>query len=452
MMKTDNPKVKQLFMIGQPSINEEWPDYISQFDFNNEDIPELLKVLSYDRPCEDDDTLEGWAPLHAWRVLGLLCAKEAIEPILERLASLTEDEWALDEFPTVFGLIGPTAIESLQCYWEATHEEEACYEMVADSLGKIAEFYPDARYQVIETFRKYLEKPIVSCIRLNGVLVDNIVALKAVELIDEVRQLFKLGCVDLTILGDIEEVEIELGLRETRKTPALKWTGEELFISEKLSDNKNLAQAEKWLKKYADVDSEAIDSLSELDGYFTAVACSPQIIHPSTVMPELWGGPDSIPVFDSHKESEKVVKSLFDHYNLLLDQLDSKTWQPIFKHYKNDKTVVSPLDWCYGFLRGYGLWGDVPNNISDTIVGNLAPILYCTRSESFPYNARIHIQQVKTFYQAIEQGVKNIYQLTEQHKAIEGNGLTYMRDTPKLGRNDPCSCGSGKKYKKCCGK
>jgi len=25
------------------------------------------------------------------------------------------------------------------------------------------------------------------------------------------------------------------------------------------------------------------------------------------------------------------------------------------------------------------------------------------------------------------------------------------RDSPKIGRNDPCSCGSGKKYKKCCG-
>jgi preprotein translocase subunit SecA len=23
---------------------------------------------------------------------------------------------------------------------------------------------------------------------------------------------------------------------------------------------------------------------------------------------------------------------------------------------------------------------------------------------------------------------------------------------PKVGRNDPCTCGSGKKYKKCCGK
>lgn len=27
-----------------------------------------------------------------------------------------------------------------------------------------------------------------------------------------------------------------------------------------------------------------------------------------------------------------------------------------------------------------------------------------------------------------------------------------VRETPKIGRNDPCPCGSGKKYKKCCGK
>jgi len=29
---------------------------------------------------------------------------------------------------------------------------------------------------------------------------------------------------------------------------------------------------------------------------------------------------------------------------------------------------------------------------------------------------------------------------------------TYRRDKPKVGRNDPCPCGSGKKYKKCCGR
>ena len=31
-------------------------------------------------------------------------------------------------------------------------------------------------------------------------------------------------------------------------------------------------------------------------------------------------------------------------------------------------------------------------------------------------------------------------------------GETIVRDSPKVGRNDPCPCGSGKKYKKCCGK
>jgi len=30
-------------------------------------------------------------------------------------------------------------------------------------------------------------------------------------------------------------------------------------------------------------------------------------------------------------------------------------------------------------------------------------------------------------------------------------GHTVVRAHPKVGRNDPCSCGSGKKYKKCCG-
>jgi uncharacterized protein YecA (UPF0149 family) len=30
--------------------------------------------------------------------------------------------------------------------------------------------------------------------------------------------------------------------------------------------------------------------------------------------------------------------------------------------------------------------------------------------------------------------------------------VPYRRDAPKLGRNDPCFCGSGRKYKKCHGK
>ncbi|MCX4026843.1 UPF0149 family protein [Endozoicomonas sp. SM1973] len=451
IFKTDNPKIKLLLTMGELEFGNEWPDYIAQYGFTAEDISELLCVFESQQLLEVNDGPEMWAQVHAWRVLGQLRAEEAIEPILKQLESLTEDDdLALDELSIVLGLIGPAALEPLQQYWNEVHEGELCYEVVADALAKIVEFNPDTLDQVIEIYRQYLQKPIVSFISLNGILIGNILDLKAVELVDEVHQLFQLGCVDLTILGDFEEVELELGLRDKRKTPPLMWNGEELFISERIESNKKLAEIEKWLKKYADGD--AIDSLSELDGFFTAIACSPKAILPSTMMPVLWGGHDSMPVFDSHKESEQVVKSLFDYYNKLIDNLESKRWQPIFKHYKNDTNIILVLDWCNGFLRGKRLWGNIPSNMADYVSGNLVPILYCMGSSNFPINARIKIEEVKHFHKAIEEGIKNVYQIMQQHRAVEGDGLTVARKEPKVGRNDPCPCGSGKKYKKCCGR
>jgi preprotein translocase subunit SecA len=40
--------------------------------------------------------------------------------------------------------------------------------------------------------------------------------------------------------------------------------------------------------------------------------------------------------------------------------------------------------------------------------------------------------------------------------ADEGGGSStkqpYKREQPKVGRNEPCPCGSGRKFKKCCGR
>ncbi len=42
---------------------------------------------------------------------------------------------------------------------------------------------------------------------------------------------------------------------------------------------------------------------------------------------------------------------------------------------------------------------------------------------------------------------QNAHRFQNQGPKVE----TYRRETPKIGRNEPCPCGSGKKYKKCCG-
>ena len=56
---------------------------------------------------------------------------------------------------------------------------------------------------------------------------------------------------------------------------------------------------------------------------------------------------------------------------------------------------------------------------------------------------------VKITGEGFENTVKD---LNGQAPRKTGGNVTVVNTTPKVGRNDPCPCGSGKKYKNCCGK
>lgn len=75
---------------------------------------------------------------------------------------------------------------------------------------------------------------------------------------------------------------------------------------------------------------------------------------------------------------------------------------------------------------------------------------------------RIEIDPEKLYYNMVEAKANWLYELPqwdnilpqdkrkELYKKQKASG-TIVKG-PKVGRNDPCPCGSGKKYKKCCGK
>jgi len=60
-----------------------------------------------------------------------------------------------------------------------------------------------------------------------------------------------------------------------------------------------------------------------------------------------------------------------------------------------------------------------------------------------------------------EKGIKKLHHEIAEFKKQDGTWYFYdgnapvpeqvVRNSPKIGRNDPCPCGSGKKFKKCCG-
>mgnify|MGYP001591386874 FL=1 len=49
------------------------------------------------------------------------------------------------------------------------------------------------------------------------------------------------------------------------------------------------------------------------------------------------------------------------------------------------------------------------------------------------------------------EGDSHTHKEGEGHQHHHEKPQTIIRESPKIGRNDPCVCGSGKKYKKCCG-
>jgi hypothetical protein len=53
---------------------------------------------------------------------------------------------------------------------------------------------------------------------INGFAISALIDLRAVEAIGTIRNAFRRNAVDLTIAGDAEDVEIELGLRDRRAT------------------------------------------------------------------------------------------------------------------------------------------------------------------------------------------------------------------------------------------
>ena len=95
-------------------------------------------------------------------------------------------------------------------------------------------------------------------------------------------------------------------------------------------------------------------------------------------------------------------------------------------------------------------------NMMDQIYMDVAKNLFCltfSRIESLEDLLASMPQEM--IHQTLEQfSADNMIEAEEEREMppAEEIHFTFHREEPKVGRNDPCPCGSGKKYKKCCGK
>ena len=448
---TTNDKIKSLFELGEANRNRDWQDYL-KYEFDKTDVPALLELVADDAlnhaSAESKDV---WVPLHAWRALGQIGSHKAVAPLIALFDQLVEDDWAISELPIVMGMIGESAIIPLGIYLNETHHNKFARAMSAHGLAEIVKHYPSCREQVIQCYQDYMSQPDELATTLNGLLICHLLDIDAKEAINDIRQLFKKGCVDITCAGDLEEVEIELGFRTERSTPKPNFAqlyGMEEFPELQKPDSDDILEViDYYLMRYGHDDS--ILDVSELDGFFAALACAPNTIKPSRWMPAIWGGEALAPEWQNKKEIEGFSQAVFTLYNNVMQSLDENTFEALFlENEVEDKTYAIVDEWCDGFLRGLNLWETQAAKEIAFTEECIQPIRLFASETGFEQLAAMSDEEERTQQQLIEPNVLRLYQhFFEQRKPVL---QSVVRDSPKVGRNDPCPCGSGKKFKKCC--
>lgn len=216
-----SPPINQLLTLGAPpEFGDAWPDYL-KYGFGPEHIPELIRLATDpELRWVDTESREVWAPLHAWRTLGQLKATAATEPLLTLFSDDDDyDEWANEELPVVFGMIGPAAIPALGAYASDTSRGtySRCY--AANGLVEIAQAHPESRSECVALLIRQLEQAEKNDHELNGFFLSDLLDLEAVEAAPVMERAFASRLVDESIAGDWEYVQYELGLRDTPPEP-----------------------------------------------------------------------------------------------------------------------------------------------------------------------------------------------------------------------------------------
>lgn len=213
------PPVESLLTYGESDriTPDAWPDY-QELGMGPEQIPELIQMATdeaLNRAAAESP--EVWAPLHAWRALGQLRAVEAVEPLLELFDRLEDDDWVHEELPIVFSLIGPAALPTLATYLADLSHPDSSRISVIISIEKIGKRWPDARGEALVILEERLERFEENDPDVNAFLVEALVELGAKEAAPLIERAFAQGYVDLMVMGDWEDVQVELGLKSAEE-------------------------------------------------------------------------------------------------------------------------------------------------------------------------------------------------------------------------------------------
>ena len=151
-------------------------------------------------------------------------------------------------------------------------------------------------------------------------------------------------------------------------------------------------------------------------------------------------------MFIRYQYIQDIDKRWLDH----LEQLEALREAVYLRSYSQKNPLTEYK------IEGFNIFYDMMDEIRKAIVSRL----FRVRVQVGPADARMRganvPRQMNAQHNAMQSFNGNAARAAADKSPMaqrrQGDSVTVVRQGPKVGRNDPCPCGSGKKYKNCCGR
>lgn len=196
--------------------------------------------------------------------------------------------------------------------------------------------------------------------------------------------------------------------------------------------------------------------LSELDGFLTGVLVCPDPIAQDEWMAVVWGSDDGgIAPFEDARDVRWFADAVVARLNEIGRDLARGKPQPIFDTDDRNGEVLWE-HWIDGFAAAMALRPDawaalVDGGDPDSVdaLARVSLLIAVAREESSLDSVEINALQDQAPAGLID-AILRLHAARGRIGAVPATALVDPRPI-KVGRNDPCRCGSGRKSKRCCG-
>ncbi|MDQ5897535.1 MAG: uncharacterized protein QG612_1621 [Pseudomonadota bacterium] len=204
-------------------------------------------------------------------------------------------------------------------------------------------------------------------------------------------------------------------------------------------------------------------TLERLDGFFCALHCAVSPPGPSVWLAQVWGeSAESQASFDDEGQARAIVGTLMKLHEAIGAALE-RGGRGGASHAPRIAERADGLpggnDWASGFVLGMQIApeGWQPLLADDEAGQALVPIMMLHHEHDEdealrppPIDAAMRAELRAVLTDALLQLHQQLAPERRQVQRGERQALTFRRTGAKVGRNDPCPCGSGRKYKACC--